>query len=377
MPIVGNELAIQALIRILESIDDSENPVASILGKMGVGNELAIAELIRILETTDNDNTRREVVYNLGEIAVGNDLAIAELIRILQSTDNENTRSDVADILGKIAVGNELAIAELIRILETTDNDNTRREVVYNLGEIAVGNELAIQALICTLKSTDNNDTRKRTIYALNKIITTNQHRKILVTKLQSCLSNETYKNNFDLFKQCYENSWNIAQNLTYPEFYQAWHNNPSPVNLAQLPQLLQEQIENHNLTETHQIFLIDGSKFIDQDNPSLDIYEQLLEQQCQPRPNGEPENLSQLKSYWGQIRRNSDKKTILIFYENPTPPIPQGFSPKFINTLSKFEGAIALIDDNIQSDHHLQKFTSQDPNLLQNIIDWLKNITA
>ncbi len=366
------------LIRVLETTDHEEREdrsyVADSLGRIAVGNELAISELIRVLETTDNDKARRYYLADsLGRIAVGNELAISELIRISQSTDNDDILCQVADSLGRIAVGNELAISELIRILETTDNDDTSRQVAYSLGKIDPGNELAITELIRLLQST----VRKNTIDDLNKIITTNQHRKILVTKLQPCLNNETYENNFDLFKECHETLWNIAQNLTYPDFYQAWHNNPSPLNLAQLPQLLQAQIANHNLTETHQILLIDGSKFIDQDNPSLDIYEQLLDQQCQPRHNSEPENLSQLKSYWGQIRRNTDKKMFLIFYENPTPPIPQGFSLKFINTLSKFEGAIALIDDNIQIDNHIKTFTSQDPNLLQNIIDWIKTINA
>ena len=407
----GNELAVQALIAILEITDndDTRSDVARSLEKIAVGNELAIQALIAILESTDNDNTRSDVArslgtidpgnefgiqilisilkttdnlgygritYNLEKIAVGNELAIKELISILETTNNDFTCDDVTYILEKIAVGNKLAIQALIGILETTDNDHIRRCCARNLGTIDPGNELAIQVLIRILETTDNNYTTYEVANTLNEIITTNQHRKILVNKLQPYLNNETYKNNFPLYRESYETLWNIAQNLTYPEFYQAWHNNPSPLNLAQLPQLLQAQIANHNLTETHQIYLIDGSKFIDQDNPSLDIYEQLLDQQCQPRPNGEPENLSQLKSYWGQIRRNSDKQTILIFYENPTLPTPQGFSPKFINILSKFEGAIALIDDNIQS-NHIKTFTSQDPNLLQNIIDWVKNINA
>ncbi len=41
-----------------------------------------------------------------------------------------------------------------------------------------------------------------------------------------------------------------------------------------------------------------------------------------------------------------------------------------FLNILSRFEG-----EDNIQSDH-IKTFTSQDPNLLQNIIDWIKTIS-
>jgi HEAT repeat protein len=370
---VGNQLAIHKLINILESNNDHKNNylVAYSLGKIDPGNDLAVSELTRILENTKHDNTCWLVAYSLAKIDPGNDLALQILINYLQSNNCVHSNA-ILDALGE-ATGNDLVIQVLISILETTDNNTIQYAIT--LSKIGVGNEFAIKKLIHLLETTNNDNTNISIAYILGEIIITGEYRKVAINSLKKYLNNETYKNNFALFEKCYKTLWNIAQNLTYPEFYQAWHNNPLPLNLSQLAQLLPEQIENHNLTETHQIFLIDGSKFIDRDNPSLDIYEQLLEQQCQPRPNGEPENLSQLKSYWGQIRRNSDKKTILVFYENPTPPMAQGFSPKFINTFSRFEGAIALIDDNIQSDH-IKTFTSQDPNLLQNIIDWLKTIS-
>ncbi|WP_430541026.1 hypothetical protein [Roseofilum acuticapitatum] len=46
--------------------------------------------------------------------------------------------------------------------------------------------------------------------------------------------------NSNKLFHNCYKVLWKIAQSLSYPDFYQAWHGSlPSPVNLAEFPQLL------------------------------------------------------------------------------------------------------------------------------------------
>jgi hypothetical protein len=372
---LGNNLAIQTLVSILKSTDtDNRSYVAGILCKIDPKNELAIRELIYILEITHNDFHRIWVAGILCKTHLGNELAIHELLRILQTTDDYYTRQFATSTLKEIVVENELAICELIRILENTDKDYIYWDVLFILSQEHLRSEFIISELIRILETRDNDSISYCISSFTEVIIITNEDKKIVIHPFSKYLNSVTYKNNSSLFKESYKTLWNSAQNLTYPEFYQAWHNNPSPVNLAQLPQLLQEQINHHNLTETHQILLIDGSKFIDQDNPSLDIYEQLLEQQCQRDPDGRPKTLTELKFYWGQIRRNNDKQTILIFYENSTPPTPQGFSPKFINILSRFEGAIALIDDNIQSDN-IKIFTSQDPNLLRNIIDWIKTI--
>ncbi len=62
----------------------------------------------------------------------------------------------------------------------------------------------------------------------LGKILTTPQHYAGVVSALKDCLSDEVYQNNFDRFDKCYKVIWNCAENLPYPEFYQAWHHPPT-----------------------------------------------------------------------------------------------------------------------------------------------------
>ncbi|MGB3515665.1 MAG: hypothetical protein WBA43_04360, partial [Elainellaceae cyanobacterium] len=56
------------------------------------------------------------------------------------------------------------------------------------------------------------------------KVLTTPKQYAEVVSSLKNCLRNEVYKNNFDQVYECYKAVWNCAENLSYPDFYKAWH---------------------------------------------------------------------------------------------------------------------------------------------------------
>ncbi|UNU18152.1 NACHT domain-containing protein [Microcoleus vaginatus PCC 9802] len=337
----GNPEAIAALIAILSTTtdEDTRREVADILGKIATGNPEAIAALMAILSTTTDEDTRRRVAYSLGKIDPGNPEAIAALIIAILSTTNDDytTRPMFADCLGKIDPGNPEAIAALIAILSTTTDEGTRWIVAYSLGEIDPGNPEAIAALIAILSTTNDELTRGRYAGILGKIATGNpeaiaaliellsttndEHTRwevaeslnkivqndqmpSVVSALQQFQCDQTYETNFDLYKYSFEIIWNCAQNLPYPTFYQAWHHQlttPHPevpettgvgstpftqsLNLADLPNILDARLADTQLIESVQLICIDTSKFIDTDNPALEIYEQFLDQNCPERP--------------------------------------------------------------------------------------------
>jgi HEAT repeat protein len=256
---VGNEQAIAALISLLNTTQDKNTcrSVANILGKIAVGNEQAIAALISLLNTTQDEYTRWRVADSLGKIDVGNKQAITALISLLNSTQDEYTRWRVADSLGKIDVGNKQAITALISLLNPTQDKSIRWRVADSLEKIAVGNKETITALISLINPTQDksirwkvsnslekiavgnegaiaalislfNDTQHkytRRIFAdtLGEIIKTENNYLMTVSALSKHLTNEV-ENNFDLYENCYKILWHCAQNLTYPQFYQAWH---------------------------------------------------------------------------------------------------------------------------------------------------------
>ncbi|MEH2444565.1 MAG: HEAT repeat domain-containing protein [Nostoc sp.] len=109
------------------------------------------------------------------------------------------------------------AIAALVQLLQsTTRDDSTRRQAASSLGEIGTGNEIAIAALVQLLQSTTGDEeTRWQAASSLGEIIQNDQHRFEVVKTLSSYLQ---------LDDNCYNVIWKCAQNMPYPEFYQAWH---------------------------------------------------------------------------------------------------------------------------------------------------------
>ncbi|MDL5046820.1 NACHT domain-containing protein, partial [Oscillatoria amoena NRMC-F 0135] len=135
--------------------------------------------------------------------------------------------SNFAYCLGEIDPGNPEAIAALVNVLASTEDGSTRCQAAGSLGSIGQGNPEAIAALVNVLASTEDEFTRWQAAGSLGRILTTRQHYAGVVTALKHNLTDEVYQNNFDRFEKCYKLIWNCAENLPYPEFYQAWHNPP------------------------------------------------------------------------------------------------------------------------------------------------------
>jgi hypothetical protein len=167
-----------------------------------------------------------------------------------------------------------------------------------------------------------------------------------------------------------------IAENFSYPEFYQAYHwqqttSTSQRLNFADLRNLLEKAINEANLQDQFKVICIDGNQFSDPENPSLDIYDAMLEANCQELTE-DPDTFSKLKRYWNSLRRDSSLPTpILIFYQDPTHPRPQDFSDAFLNQMSRFQGYICIISQHPELP--LKTFSPDQPNLVENIIAWLQ----
>jgi hypothetical protein len=117
----------------------------------------------------------------------------------------------------------------LVKVIETTEDEDTRRWAAESLGNTRPRQSNGDRAALVNevLKTTESEDTRSEAAESLGEIITTDEHRKIVVTALQPYFNTETYENNFNLFKNCYEILWDIAQDLPYPGLLprMAWFN--------------------------------------------------------------------------------------------------------------------------------------------------------
>jgi hypothetical protein len=207
---------------------------------------------------------------------------------------------------------------------------------------------------------------------------------------LKEYIQDEVYRNDFERFKHCYDVLWHCAQNMTYPAFYQAWHQqekvgntttpNSQSLNQADLPQSLQTAIANdRQLSQTIHLICIDGRQFIEPDRPAAEIYDQMLDQNC-PECDSVPETMSALKLYWNSLKRKSDKRVVLEFYASSIDTtsaketaMPCPYSETFLSDLSKFGDRICVVT-NQPLDHIPLKFFTPSQ-AIADVMQWIRAI--
>jgi hypothetical protein len=100
-----------------------------------------------------------------------------------------------------------------------------------------------------------------------------------------------------------------------------------------------------------------------------------MLAQNCPTFEYGVPDTMAKLRLYWNMLRRNGgDRSFVLIFYEQVADNQRKGFSPAFLEVLSKFEGTICVVSE--QSIPKLKHFSPHEPKLVQAILDWIQEQT-
>ncbi|MFB2935863.1 HEAT repeat domain-containing protein [Aerosakkonemataceae cyanobacterium BLCC-F154] len=375
----GNPQAIAALVQLLSSEqlnNSNRRQVAESLGNIDPGNPQAIDALVQLLSSPQLDDvTRRQVAESLGNIDPGNPQAIDALVQLLSSPHlNDYTRRQVAESLGNIDPGNPQAIAALVQLLSSEQlNNSNRRQVAESLGNIDPGNPQAIDALVPLLKSDQLNVYDRQQVAKSLKKIHTDKHFAVITTLKAN------FNNSQQIDKDYYELIWHYAQNLPYPDFYQAWHQDTltntatANLNIANLPQDLAEAINNQpELCSKVKLICIDTHQIIDPENPAPEIYDLMLNQNCPEWQDGYPETMQKLKFYWNYLRRISEIPLFFICYDSTAlTATPTGISDTFLTALSKFDGAICVVCET--GEIGLQTFSPSQPNLIADIVGWMR----
>jgi HEAT repeat protein/energy-coupling factor transporter ATP-binding protein EcfA2 len=276
----------------------------------------ASAALIDLIRSNPNEDTLREAVMSLGRIGKSDPEAIDLLIELSCKSQNWVIRWRAVQGLRYADTSHEKVIWMLIELIRTTSDQQILIEAAQSLGQIL--QRYPLSAAVSALKNT-------------------------LPTQIND-------KNDLHLYQECYEVLLHCAQTMPYPAFYQAWHQqervdntttaDSRSLNQANLLQSLQIAIANDpQLSQTIHLICIDGSQFIEPDRPAAEIYDQMLDQNC-PECDSVPETMPALKLYWNSLKRNSDKRVILVFYASSTEP----YSEAFLTDLSKFGGAICVV---------------------------------
>ncbi|MEB3177639.1 MAG: NACHT domain-containing protein [Nostocaceae cyanobacterium] len=358
------------------------------LGEIDKDNPLYITNLIEIIQNSENESDiRLKAIDKLGVIGEYNSIAITnltEIIQLYQDESDEFIQDRAAFNLVKIGKKNPITITTLIELIQSSKDENTRLIAASILEEIDKYNSLAITTLVELIQTSQREDIYGIAAAILGDILLSVQMERV-VTALRGCVSDETYKNDYQRFDDCYSVMWQCAQNMSYPEFYQAWHNEEDAGKLSlqsqtlrshdypdpNLLQTLQTAISNDTqLNQTIHLICIDTSQFLAPDNPAAEIYLEMVQQGCPERPQGEPTTMQQLKVYWKLFR--TVKRVVLLFYTGDT-TVSHPHGERFLVALSKFGGTICVIGEKPRKDIGLQFFSPSQP--MEDVLQWLREV--
>ena len=246
----GNSKAIYALEQLLNFGQNEYTcrRAAESLWKIEPGNSQAISAIVHLIHDAHSEFTRRKAVESLGRIDPGNSQAISALVQLLNSTKSQSTRRRAAESLLKIDPGNFEAISALVQLVSYTKYESNHKRAFEGLGKFDPGSSETISALVQLLNSTDDQFTQLPAAELLGKIGADNSEARSSLVQLANYSKHKSSRTtaayNFQKIssspshcvpilkllrgriknKACYRIAWHCAENLSYPDFYRAWH---------------------------------------------------------------------------------------------------------------------------------------------------------
>ncbi|MEG4804206.1 HEAT repeat domain-containing protein [Microcoleus sp. ARI1-B5] len=227
-----NPVAISGLVELIRNSGDktTRRIAASSLGQIDPDNSVLLAFFEEFSGICSTENMMMQLAYGLAKSLKNNSITLANFDNceeLIGTSEDDNTWRSAIDSLGKIDKDNSVAISALVDLIGTFQDKNTQRRAAVSLGKICKDNVVAIATLVDLIRNSDDNIARWQAADILGEIIE-GQYFAIAVSGLKDCLTSEIYENDFNRYKDCYKVIWDCAQNMTYPEFYQAWHTQPT-----------------------------------------------------------------------------------------------------------------------------------------------------
>jgi len=228
----NNPVAISTLVELLGTSQNGYHrwELGNKLEKISKDNPVAIAAFVELIRTSGDEQTRFQAASSLGKIDNNNPVGIAASVELIRTSGDEYIRCRAADSLGEIGEYHPVAIATLVELIRNSANSDTRCRAASSLGKIDIGNSVAISALIELIRNYSNEDMSWSPEDSLLEIMK-GKHFATAVSGLKNRLTSEIYKKDFGRNERCHRVIWECAENMTYPEFYQAWHTQPTPSN--------------------------------------------------------------------------------------------------------------------------------------------------
>lgn len=321
-------------------------------------------------------------------ISVATDLEklhdINDLIERLGYGQSVVTRWTSLKRLAEIASTNPTVITTLIERLYSRQDEEIYRAIAFLLAEVAPNNFNVVNALIHLLQTNLDNLTRKAAAESLFISARKNPFLTTIVSALKDYL-----RSNYNLYDCCYNVIWNCAESLSYPDFYQAWHSQPSlthpedPDNIQDSSSIVIQSLENQFIDIPSQLQPTDKTYPIVINTQSLKletntsaiaqklctkIYRQADYSEI-PTVN----NAAQLQQYIPRIQQQLQKQNLALILHNSEPK-EQLIDLCYSLADSELGIYICLITKQLL-EQPLKGFLPEQPNLISAIQSWIDEI--
>jgi energy-coupling factor transporter ATP-binding protein EcfA2 len=221
----------------IKSIKPVERSARQLLSRFD--QEQVIKKLIRLVNRGILENVLREILIYFERNGKQSPEIIEFLIQILQTSRDFWNRALAAGVLLKIAPEHQEAMAavdehervyEVVMYTHTPEVDQTQSSLKsYSTKESSAIN---INSLICEIENCRNDWDANRITEEIKKEIRPEKFTEIIRTLKRSFLSNESFLASIDANLLQYESYtdivWHCAQNMSYLDFYRAWHSSYS-----------------------------------------------------------------------------------------------------------------------------------------------------
>lgn len=212
------------------------------LGKIAHNNLQAISALTNLLHNQDEEICL-EAAKSLAEIDPGNPEALKALMTLHRTAQEEYHRNEASGYFQLLAKKipeisdrhrRKTLLNAVTEIMKTHPSQRQQYYILKVLGQVDPGNEQLVSTLIDWIKNS-------KELYISDLLITLKKFLQYsqfqpTVSTLKNLIE-EAHENDSERFDDYLEISWHCADNLSYPEFYQAWHRQSDTYHLQ--PRLL------------------------------------------------------------------------------------------------------------------------------------------
>ena len=380
-------LAINILLELIKERKSTLWYATEILSKIGHNSHRVISSLIELLPQIRNKELYRKVTDTVLALDQS-EFATNGLVKTPDDEQDDNSDSSWEE---------EEIFWNLIQDKYQTEQEpRTYEEYVLQLIETNPDHPKTISECIQILDYCPNktSSTGLLILDIAERLVKVCSHQNLIavITKLKELLLATRFDDSTEYYNYYYEILWYYVQNIPYPAFYQAWHQqegvgttttiDSQTLNQGNLPQSLQSAIANDpQLSQIIHLIGIDRSQFIDPDRPAAEIYDQMLDQHC-PECDSVPETMPALKLYWNSLKRKSNTRVFLLFYASSThtrsvkgTTMSCPYSEAFLSVLSKFGCEICVITEQ-RFDHMPLKFFAPSQ-AIADVTKWIRAIAT